>query len=153
MSTLASIGVTSAGLSFEDFIKAHNITYRKQTSGKFKDIGTPFRKQTPEEKKIIQNILDNIHKKFIEHVAKSRNMSIENVTKYATGEIFLGDKAKEIGFIDEIGYYPDVIKELKNITNNSELITVTYGEEPTLLQIIGIDTMLNPNQKSLVMLN
>ena len=153
MSTLGSIGVTSSGLSFENFIKAHNITYRKLTSGKIKDIGTPFRKQTPEEKKIIQNMLDNIHQKFIEHVAKSRNLTIENVTKYANGEIFLGDFAKKIGFIDEIGYYPDVIQKLKNITNESDIMVVTYGQEPSLLQIMGIDTMLNFNQKSLVMLN
>jgi len=153
MSTLGSIGVTSAGLSFEDFIKAHNITYRKLTSGEIKDIGTPFRKQTPKEKEIIQNMLDNIHQKFIKHVAISRNISIQNVTKYANGEIFLGDYAKEIGFIDEIGYYPDVIQALKNITNNPDLITVTYGENPTLLQIIGINTMLNFGDKSLVMLN
>lgn len=152
MSTLGSIGVTSAGLSFENFIKEYNITYRKQTAGELKDLGTPFRKQTEKEKQIIQNILNQIHQKFISHVATSRNMSYKNVSKYATGEIFLGDKAKEIGFIDKIGYYPDVIADLKKITNQSNLITVTYGQQPTLLQIIGIESMLDISPKSMVML-
>ncbi len=152
MSTVGSIGVTSAGLSFENFIKNYNITYRKLTAGEYKDIGSIYRKQTEEEKEILQNMLNDIHSKFIEHIANERNLSYDYVKQYATGEIFLGDKAKEIGFIDEIGYYPDVIQELKNITNNEDLIIVEYNDEPTLLQEIGIQTLFQSNSKSLIML-
>ena len=141
MSTLGSIGVTSAGLSFEDFIVEHNITYRKQTAGKYKDLGSPFREPTDEEKEIIQSILDEIHASFISHVATSRNMSYESVKQYATGEIFLGTKAKEIGFIDNLGYYPDTIKDLKSQTNAK--LVVNFGPKPTLMQALGIETIFN----------
>lgn len=154
MSTIGSIGVTSAGLSFENFIAAHNITYRQQISGKYKDMGSIYRKQTDEEKAIIQNLLDKIHKRFIEHVAKNRNMSIENVTKLATGQIFLGSETVKNGLTDKIGYYPNVIDKLKNLTNSENAIVVTYGSTPTLLQIIGIESLFNfkPTTKSQILL-
>jgi len=141
MSIVGSIGVTSTTLGFEDLIKEYNITYRKQTAGKFKDIGSPFRKPLPEEQEILQNILDEIQTDFIEHVAKNRNMQVDDVKKYATGEIFLGSKAKEIGFIDEIGYYPDVISELKNITDQKKALVVEYGPEPTLAELLGVNNI------------
>lgn len=153
MSQVGSIGVTSAGLGFEDFIKEYNITYRKQTAGEFKDMGSPYREPTKEEEEILQGILDEIHANFIEHVAVSRNMSYENVEKYATGEVFLGSKAVKVGFADEIGYYPDVISELENITSATTI--VNYGPEPTFADLLGFGVLndgLLPTAESQVLL-
>lgn len=153
MSTVGSIGVTSAGLGFEDFIKEYNITYRRQTAGEFKDMGTPYRAPTKEEEKILQGILDEIHVNFIEHVAVSKNMSYAEVEKYATGEVFLGSKAVKLGFADEIGYYPDVISELQNITGGATVYD--YGPEPTFADILGFGVFNNdifPKAESQVML-
>ncbi|MCA9496387.1 MAG: signal peptide peptidase SppA [Nanoarchaeota archaeon] len=156
MSTLGSIGVTSAGLSFEDFIREHNISYRRQTAGKYKDMGTPFREMSEEEEVIIQGLLDEIHKNFIQHVANSRDMEYSYVEEYATGEVFLGSKAFRLGFIDEIGYYPDVIEELRNISEGGETaIIVNYGPEPTLLEAIGVEAFskwFEPNTRSALLL-
>lgn len=155
MSTLGSIGVTSAGLSFENLIAEYNITYRKQTAGEFKDIGSPYRAPTEKEDEIIQNLLDEIHGEFINHIAQSRNMSVEEVTKYADGSIFLGSKALEIGFIDEIGLYDDVVEDLLNVAGNDSLV-VTYGQEPSLMQVLGVNQVFQgffpKTESSLVML-
>lgn len=152
MSMVGSIGVTSAGLGFEDFIKEYNITYRRLVAGEYKDMGTPFRNMTLEEELKIQEMLDEIHLRFIEHIATSRNMTSEQVKTYATGEIFLGTKAKEIGFIDEIGYYPDVVEELRNKTSKNAII-VDYGPQPTLLDVIGLSSVFeSPKAESQIML-
>ena len=136
MSAVGSIGVTSAGLGFEDFIREYNISYRRQTAGEFKDLNSPFREPTEEEERIIQNILDEIHRNFIHHIAMNRNMTYGEVEKYATGEIFLGSKALEIGFIDEIGYYPDVTEELEEKFKNT--IIVNYASEPSFFERLGL---------------
>lgn len=141
MSTVGSIGVTSAGLGFEDFIREHNISYRRLVAGEHKDMGTPFRNLTQEEEAIIQGILNDIHAEFINHVAEKRNMTYAQVEQYATGRIFLGSTAQEIGFIDELGYYPDAINELENLTGAS--LVVNYGPEPTLLDIVGISALFD----------
>ena len=152
MSIVGSIGVTSAGLGFENFIKDYNITYRRQTAGEFKDMGTPFREMSEDEEQIIQKLLDNIHNKFITHVANSRGMNRSTVVKLATGEVFLGDEAKKIGFIDEIGYYPDVIEELKNITTKNAIV-VDFGPEPTLAELIGLNSLFKmPSAESQILL-
>lgn len=150
MSTVGSIGVTSAGLSFEDFIADYNITYRKQTAGEYKDMGTPFRKMTPQEEEIIQGILDEVHKNFITHVATNRNMSYDDVKVYATGEIFLGSKAKDIGFIDEIGYYPDVLSALKGKVG--DIMVVDYGPAPTFAQQLGLTSLFGFDTKSQILI-
>ncbi len=153
MSTVGSIGVTSATLSFEDLIKDYNITYRRLVAGDKKDMGSPFREMTIEEEAIIQGILDDVHKNFINHVANNRNMSYEQVEIYATGEVFLGSKAKEIGFIDEIGYYPDVVADMKDITKSPSAIIITYQEEPTLLEVLGVNSFFKtPDTKSQILL-
>lgn len=154
MSTLGSIGVTSAGLSFEDFIKNYNITYRKQTAGEYKDMGSPFREPTEKEEEIMQEMLDEIHLKFVEHVAKSRQLEVDKVWEYATGEVFLGTKALEAGFIDEIGYFPDVLMAIESETNLTDPLVVTYGREPTLLEVLGVSSILNfkPSAESKILL-
>ena len=151
MSIVGSIGVTSATLGFEDFIVEHNISYRKQTAGELKDMGSPFREPTGEEQKVTQEILNEIHELFIEHIATSRNLSVEKVKEYSTGEIFLGTKAKKIGFIDEFGLLPDVVKEIESSTNES-LLVIEYKPEETLLQALGISSLVNFKPQSLLML-
>ncbi|MFT4243920.1 MAG: signal peptide peptidase SppA [Candidatus Woesearchaeota archaeon] len=130
LSIVGSIGVTSATLTFEEFIREWNITYRQQTAGEFKDMGSPFREQSEQEKEMMQNLLDTVHLEFIEHIAKHRNLSIEYVTSLATGEIFLGRRAVELELIDEIGYLRDVIADMKNKVGN-ETIVMTYTPSRT----------------------
>ena len=137
MSTLGSIGVTSATLSYEEFIDKHNITYRKLTAGEYKDLGSPFREMTDKEKEMMQGMLDELHSRFINHTAESRNMSVEEVKKYADGRVFLGSTAHKAGFIDELGYYPDAIKELKN---GSNIMVVNYGPKSPLSSLLGVDS-------------
>jgi len=150
MSTIGSIGVTSAGLSFENFIKQYNITYRKQTAGKYKDMGSPFRKPSNEENEIIQKILDEIHENFINHVANSRNLSYEQVKKYATGEVFLGTKALSIGFIDDIMNYEELVNKLTK--NDSSILVIDYGPEKTFSEKLGLNSIFGFSTKSQILL-
>ncbi len=154
MSTVGSIGVTSVGFGFEKFIENYNVSYRKLTAGEFKDLGTPFREMQEAEKQIIQEVLDEVHSNFVKHIAVSRNMQEDKVWEYATGEIFLGSKAYDLGFIDEIGYYPDVLEDMKFKTGTIDPIIVNYGPEPTLIDILGVTALadLFPKMESQIML-
>lgn len=139
MSTLGSIGVTSAGLSFENFIEEWNVSYRRLTAGEFKDMGSPFREMTNEESEKFQKVLDEVHSSFISHVADARNLSYEHVLEDSTGEIFLGNYAKSRGYVDEIGNYRDVIVELKNEFGNETLV-LNYGPNPSLFSGLGVES-------------
>jgi protease-4 len=141
MSTIGSIGVTSAGLGFERLIENYNISYRRQTSGEFKDMGSPYRAPTETENEKVQIILDEIHSAFINHIANARNLSYLYVLEDATGEIFLGNYAKERGYVDVIGNYKDALNDMKELVGESSLV-MDYGPQPKLFDGIGIETMM-----------
>ena len=72
-------------------------------SGEHKDIGSPFREMTPEEKKIMQEVLDNVHQQFIQAVAEGRKMDRAKVVEIADGRILTGEQAKNLGLVDQTG--------------------------------------------------
>lgn len=87
------------------------IGYKTETikSGKFKDIGAMNRSITLQERALLQGVIDTVHKQFINDIAESRALTIEEVTKVADGRIFSGEQAKALGLIDELGNFHDAI--------------------------------------------
>lgn len=123
MSLTGSVGVTSAGLGFEGLLKHYNISYRKLTSGEYKDMGTPLREMTPEEKQKFMDTLAVIHGYFVEHVESRRN--ITGIPELWSGEIILGSRAYKLGLIDKLGGKSDAVEYIKNRINESvELVDV-----------------------------
>ncbi len=78
-------------------------------SGKHKDIASVFKSMTPEEKKILQAVLDDVHDQFIRAVSDARGMKFEDVKKLADGRVFTGRMARELGLVDELGNLDDAI--------------------------------------------
>jgi protease IV len=140
MSLVGSIGVLGSSFGFENFIENLNITHRRFVSGKFKDMRNPFRKPTEEENEKWQELLDEIHRIFINYVAKSRNLSFENVKEIATGEVFLGNKAKELKLIDEIGSIKDV-KEIIEKELQEKPLYIEFGPKKSFLEEIGLNSI------------
>ena len=95
-------------------------------SGKHKDIASVFKSLSPEEKKILQAVLDDVHDQFIKAVSDSRGMKFEEIKKLSDGRIFTGRMAKKIGLIDELGGLEDAIMlagELAGIEGEPEVVT------------------------------
>jgi len=78
-------------------------------SGEHKDIGSPFREMTPEEKRIMQEVLDNVHQQFIQAVADGRKLDRSKVAQIADGRILTGEQAKSLGLVDQLGNLQDTI--------------------------------------------
>ncbi len=78
-------------------------------SGKLKDLGSPDRPLTPEERALLQNLIDNVHGQFVHAVAHNRNIPLEKVKKLADGRIFSGEQAKQHGLIDQFGNFRDAV--------------------------------------------
>lgn len=103
MSVTGSIGVTASRLEYYGLLADYNVTYRQLISGRLKDAGTPLRQMTVEEKQLFQGLLDGLHEEFISAVAENRNLPKEKVRQLATGFVYLGSEAKELGLVDELG--------------------------------------------------
>ena len=104
-----SIGVLMEFTNIEELFKKIGIKGVVLKSGEHKDIGSPFREMTPEEKKIIQGVIDNVHQQFILAVAKGRKLDQAKVVEIADGRILTGEQAKQLGLVDQIGNLQDAI--------------------------------------------
>ncbi len=113
MSVTGSIGVIGSRLEFAGLLKDYNVTYRRLVSGQYKDAGTQWKEMTPEEEKLFQAVLDEVHDDFINAVAENRKMPVEKVRELAHGFVFTGAQAKELALIDAIGSKEDAIKHIE----------------------------------------
>jgi protease-4 len=104
-----SIGVIMQFSNFEELLRKIGIKGMVLKSGEHKDIGSPFREMTPEEKRIMQEVLDNIHQQFIQAVAEGRKLDRSKVVQIADGRILTGEQAKNLGLVDQMGNLQDTI--------------------------------------------
>lgn len=106
-----SIGVYMPYMNTEELYKKIGITSEKIKSGPYKDIMSNDRPMTPEEKAILQGIVNEIYENFINTVATGRKMEAGKVRALADGRIYTGLQAKNVGLVDEIGNYYDALAE------------------------------------------
>ena len=97
---IGSIGVVAAIPNFSKILKKLDVDYELHTAGEFKRTITTFGETTDEGREKFKKDLQEIHDLFKEHVTKFRPGL--DISKVATGEIWEGTKALEVGLVDEI---------------------------------------------------
>ncbi|MGM0380577.1 MAG: signal peptide peptidase SppA [bacterium] len=102
-SMVGSIGVQIQIMRFDELIDKVGIDYEVIKSGKYKDIGSPFREISEEERKILKNMIMDVYDQFIEHIVRNRDMGRAEVEEIANGSIFTGRQALRIGLVDKTG--------------------------------------------------
>lgn len=134
MSITGSIGAFSTIFEAEELM--NKIGLRQQTikSGEFKDIGTPFRNMTDDEKAIFQEIVLDIKDQFVEAVAENRALEKEYVMQIADGRPYLGTKALELKLVDKLGSQKDAIALAAELSNTTTRKTLYYGKERNPLE-------------------
>jgi protease-4 len=125
-----SVGVIMEQVVVEELLKKIGVQPNTIKAGKFKDVGSPFRKMQDDERAYFQQIIDSIHSQFIEDVAAGRKMPVETVRKLSDGRIYTGTQAKELGLIDGIGTFYDTVDGLKTALNIKGKPVLVYGKRP-----------------------
>jgi protease IV len=98
-----SISAIMQFANLEELMKKVGVKSSVVKSGQYKDIGSPMREMTPEEKVIVQDLVDDIYNQFIDVIVKERKLPREKVKEIADGRVFSGRKAKELGLVDYLG--------------------------------------------------
>ena len=135
-SITGSIGVIASYLEFPGLLSRYNVTYERLVSGKYKDMGTPFRELTGDEKAIMQQSLDSIRDYFVTEVAKNRNMNKKDVEKIANGLFYIGAQAKDLGLVDELGGKGEAVKYIEKKEGITAEIS-EYKKEKTLFDVLS----------------
>lgn len=104
-----SIGVILSFPNTEELFKKVGIKMEVVKTGKFKDVGSMWRTMTPDEQKLLEDVLGNVYDQFIDAIAEGRDLDREDILPYADGRIFSGDQAQSYGFVDRMGDLNDAI--------------------------------------------
>lgn len=105
-----SIGVIMETANVEGLLQKIGVEGVVIKSGKFKDVGSPLRKMSEEERGLLQAVMDDVHKQFIEAVAEGRAIELTDAQALADGRIFTGRQAKEAKLVDDLGDLEDAIQ-------------------------------------------
>ncbi|MDH5775382.1 MAG: S49 family peptidase, partial [Nitrospirota bacterium] len=96
--------------NFEELLEKIGVKSVVVKTGKFKDLGSPFRPMVEEERQLLETVMHDTLSQFIEAVADGRSMDAAEVEQLADGRVFTGRQAKSVLLIDEIGDMHDAIK-------------------------------------------
>ncbi|MEW6145672.1 MAG: signal peptide peptidase SppA [Thermodesulfobacteriota bacterium] len=110
-----SIGVVAEFANYEKLLEWARVDVEVIKSGKYKDVGSPYREMTPEDREYMQGLIDNVYSQFKSAVAESRGLGPTEVDKIADGKIFTGEQAKKLRLIDETGTINDAIDLAANM--------------------------------------
>ncbi len=136
LSIVGSIGVTSSYLQFAGLMKQYGVGYEQLTTGKYKDLGSPFRELTADERAEMQKRLMVIHQAFVDEVANNRHLDPKKVADLANGIFYLGKEAKEDGLVDYLGGKELAINITKEKAHITEAKLVTFKEQKSILSLL-----------------
>jgi len=125
-SIVGSIGVRMDMIQYYELMRKLGVNVTVIKAGKYKDIGSPYRPLTPEEKEYLESIINEIYMDFVKWVAENRNMTVEETLKVADGKIYSGYGAKKVGLVDYIGTEEDAVEMAKKLANISNPAIVDY---------------------------
>ena len=96
-----SIGVISQSINPAGLLEKLGIEMETFTAGEHKDMS--MRDMTEQERNLMQEMLNQAYDQFVEEIAEGRELDKEEVLELATGEVFIGSQAYELGLVDRLG--------------------------------------------------
>jgi protease-4 len=127
-----AIGVISAAIDVKGLLDKLGIQIEIFKGGKYKDMYWGLRELTPEEETIMQQMVDEYYQGFIDVVAEGRGLGQEDVRNLATGQLYSGIKAKDLGLIDALGDLDTAINLAAQLAGIKTPV-VEYYKQPGLI--------------------
>ncbi len=120
-----SIGVVMQMANIEGLLKKVGVEYVVVKAGAYKDVGNFARTMSPEERKMLQALLDDVYSQFVDAVAEGRGLERKEVLAFAEGRIYSGQQALALKMVDEMGGFEDAVEaagKLANISGRPKLV-------------------------------
>jgi len=144
-----SIGVILEFANIQELLEKIGLKSQVIKSGKHKDIGSPTRPMTTEEKQILQSMIDDVHQQFVQAVAQGRKLDLKKVEELADGRIFSGRQALALGLVDELGNLQDAIKAAAVLGGIEDEPRIVYPprKKPSFLEYFIEETATRLSQQ------
>ena len=144
-SLVGSIGVILGGVEFTDLLVKVGIKYQAITSGKNKDMLSPYTKMTEEQRIFLQTMVDNTYDQFLTAVATGRNKSKDIIRPLADGSVFTGEQAVKNGLIDELGDFHKVVAYTRETYNLPKATLEAITPQSAAFSITDLISVMAPN--------
>ena len=126
-SVTGSLGVIMLTVNARGLLEKIGLEATAVASGPKKDMGSPFRTMTDEERAIFQGVIDSFYHRFLSVIQEGRrNLTPEEIRKLADGRIYSGEQAKALGLVDSVGYLDDAIELAKRQAGLTDARVVVY---------------------------
>jgi protease-4 len=126
-SVTGSVGVIMLRVSAEGLLQKIGVEASAIKSGGKKDIGSPFRPMTEEERALFQTMINTFFARFVDVVNKGRALPPEQLKIITDGRVLTGPQALQVGLVDQIGYLEDGIEAAKQLAGLKEARVVMYA--------------------------
>jgi len=143
-----SIGVIAMKFNLRGLMDKVGVDDDLVKSGKWKDFWSPFRPATSQEKEMMQGVIDDFYRSFVDVVAQGRRLSLKKTREVADGRIFTASQALDLGLVDRLGYLDDAL-ELARVQAGLETPRViTYHRpgsyKPTIYSLLPDLDLVGP---------
>lgn len=151
-----SIGVIAMKFNIEGLLSKIGVSDEIYKSGPKKDFWSPFRPSTPEEKNMLQAVIDRLYTRFVEVVYTNRQklLTEQEVRALADGRILAAGEALEARLIDEVAYLDETIEAMKKALGIERARVITYVRPRTFKSNIYSEMPLpGPQVVNLISIN
>ena len=121
-----SIGTIMITANVEGLMQKLGVAANTIKSAEHKDMGSPFRTLTPEERGIFQSVIDELQRQFVGKVIERRGIPADTARGLADGRIYTAQQALGHRLVDAIGYVPDAIEAARRASGASETKVIVY---------------------------
>jgi protease-4 len=125
-SVTGSIGVLMLTINTQGLLEKVGVAASTIKSGPRKDMGSPFRELTPEERAIFQTVIDELHSQFVAKVVDRRGIPAAAARGLADGRVYSGPQALAERLVDQVGYVEDAVAAAKQAAGLDDARVVIY---------------------------
>ena len=139
LSDVGSIGTITTHFNLSELLEKVGIDVKSLSTGKYKDVGSPFKKMSEEGETFIKEHLEAVNREFVNEIKTNRKIEDEETLKKLTsGKPFLGREALELGLLDYLGDKEKAI-EVASELSGKKLVLKSHRRRRSLLErIIGL---------------
>ena len=150
-SVTGSVGVVMYNVNVTGLMEKIGVGNQTMKAGDRKDLGSPLRKMTPDERRILQTVLDQMQERFVRLVRERRTgLTPDAVRTIADGRIFTADQALQLGLVDRIGYLQETIDRAMLRAGVARARVIMYRRPEEFAENIYSTASLRPTQMNLV---
>lgn len=124
-----SIGVIMEYVNLAELAKKIGISPVVIKSGEFKDLGSPLRELGDTEEKLLQDLVDELHRQFVLDMALARNIPDEQMAALADGRIYTGQTALDLNLVDRLGNLDDAVQWAGELAEIDDKLVPVYPKD------------------------